>query len=115
MDSFHQPAYGLRSQFTVKAMAKKMAKSIVGKSIRGNQRTAPNVLPVASAERAPPGREGPQRSGAHGAVTAALPQVSLQTHEAGGDPGPWARVRQASALGLQRLNERRQHLVHVVF
>ena len=53
MDSFHQPACGLRSQFTVKAMAKKMAKSMVGKSIGSDQqRIAPNVLPVAHPERA---------------------------------------------------------------
>ena len=47
MDSFHHPAYGLSSQFTVKATAKKMAKSIVGKSIGSDQLIAPNVLPVA--------------------------------------------------------------------
>src|SRR5580704_7372948 len=64
MDSFHQPAYGLRSQFTVKAMAKKMAKSIVGKSMRSDQRrapNAPNVLPVTVSERARTGRDGPAR------------------------------------------------------
>ena len=58
MDSFHQPAYGLRSQFTVKAMAKKMAKSIVGKSIGCDQRRAPNVPPVARSERARTRRDG---------------------------------------------------------
>ncbi len=47
MDSFHQPEYGLRSQFTVKATAKKIAKSMVGKSIGSDQRIAPNVPPVA--------------------------------------------------------------------
>ena len=60
MDSFHHPAYGLRSQFTVKATAKKMAKSMVGKSIRGDQRTAPNVPPVARPTRARCGRDGPR-------------------------------------------------------
>ena len=45
MESFHAPGYGLRSQFTVKATAKKMAKSMVGKSIGRDQVTAPNVQP----------------------------------------------------------------------
>jgi hypothetical protein len=48
----------LVSQFTVKAMAKKMAKSKVGKSMRPDQLAAPNVLPP----RATPGhRIGPNR------------------------------------------------------
>ena len=51
MDSFHATGYGLVSQFTVKAMAKKMAKSKVGKSMRPDQLAAPNVLPP----RATPG------------------------------------------------------------
>jgi hypothetical protein len=39
----------LVSQFTVKAMAKKMAKSKVGKSMRPDQLAAPNVLPPRAA------------------------------------------------------------------
>jgi hypothetical protein len=42
----------------VKATAKKIAKSIVGKSIRGDQ-IAPNVPPVARPERARVMRESP--------------------------------------------------------
>ena len=49
MDSFHGTGYGLGSQFTVKAMAKKMAKSNVGKSMRPDQLAAPNVLPPRAA------------------------------------------------------------------
>src|SRR6202012_5870129 len=58
MDSFNHPEYGLSSQFTVKAMAKKIAKSIVGKSMDGDQRIAPNVPPVRRAERARTRRDG---------------------------------------------------------
>src|SRR5271170_2485906 len=50
MDSFHATGYGLVSQFTVKAMAKKMAKSNVGKSMRPDQLAAPNVLPPRAVE-----------------------------------------------------------------
>src|ERR1700722_2755143 len=60
MDSFHQPEYGLRSQFTVKATAKKIAKSMVGKSIGSDQRIAPNVPPVARSERARVACESPE-------------------------------------------------------
>jgi hypothetical protein len=45
IDSFHATGYGLVSQSTVEAMAKKMAKSKVGKSLRPDQLAAPNVLP----------------------------------------------------------------------
>jgi hypothetical protein len=59
MDSFHATGYGLVSQFTVKAMAKKMAKSKVGKSMRPDQLAAPNVLPPCAA---PARRIAPNRS-----------------------------------------------------
>ena len=34
MESFHRRGYGFSSQFTVNATAKKMAKSVVGNSMR---------------------------------------------------------------------------------
>src|ERR1700733_15114535 len=90
MDSFHQPAQGLRSQFTVKAMAKKIAKSIVGKSIGSDQRIAPNVLLVARCERARTPSVRPQwpRRGRLSVVRAAGTADSR--------PGAWAGRRAAT-------------------
>src|ERR1700722_4796633 len=114
MDSFHQPEYGLRSQFTVKATAKKSAKSMVGKSIGSDQRIAPTVPPVARSERARIARESPEWP-RHSRLNSLRPCQHRPPcpNRSGGRPEPGTPGAAGSALGLQRLDERRQHLVHV--
>src|ERR1700734_1586116 len=119
MDSFHQPEYGLRSQFTGKAWAKKMARSVVGKSIRCDQRLRRMYC-------RPPGSDGharacghdPARPGRRSMVEAARPPPTIRIPESNPanprersgvcDPGT-----ADSALGFERVDERREHLVHV--
>ena len=99
MDSFHRPGYGLSSQFTVKATAKKMAKSMVGKSIGSDQRSAPNVPPVARSERARTGRDGPIGPGSPLGCRSARAAVDAPS-PTGGDPGRRPRVGQVQPLAL---------------
>src|ERR1700722_19243382 len=91
--SFHRVGYGLRSQLATKAMAKKMAKSMVGKSMVDADGAQPSVLghPLRGTWRR--ARPDPQRASPPGR--------------------PPTRPTAAALRGLQGLDQGREHLVDV--
>src|SRR5580704_4430409 len=94
-------------------MAKKMAKSMVGKSIRCDLRFAPNVLPGARAGRARAPGAGTARPGQAASASSRWPGPQHHTRMPRGDPGSGTPGTADSALGFERVDERREHLVHV--